>query len=79
MELILIPNCSLLYVHSNDRINLKSKGKVIAMNIIVIKTTSNKNPLLMLMCKELRHVKNYHEARASELSNDAAWAHAKDK
>ena len=40
MELIIIANCSILYLHSNDTNNLKSlflKKKVIPINIIVIK------------------------------------------
>ena len=39
IELVLIPNCSLLNLHSNDINSLKSSflKKVIAINIIVIK------------------------------------------
>ena len=40
MELTLIPNCSSLYLHSNDMNNLKSlllKKKFIVINKIVIK------------------------------------------
>ena len=40
MEMILMPNCSLLYLHSNDMNSFKNEflKKVIAINIIVIKT-----------------------------------------
>ena len=40
IEQILVPNCSLLYLHSNDMNSLKKlflKRKVTAINIIVIK------------------------------------------
>ena len=47
MELTLIPDCSLLYLHSNDMNSLKSvfkkKKRVIAINIIVIKKTRIKS------------------------------------
>ena len=45
VELIIIPNCSLMHLHSNNRNSLKSLSlkKVIAINIIVIKNTQIKS------------------------------------
>ena len=40
VELILVPNCSILYLHSNNINSLKSlfEIKVTAINIIVVKS-----------------------------------------
>ena len=62
MEMILIPNCSLLYLHSNDTNSLKfilEKKEVIAINIIVIKQQQMKSD-----CNRLskRFSKQYYRA-----------------